>query len=120
MKEYREDSETHLRAQEAREDVADLVDFGDDPRLGLVGGELVLNPGNQEEANYGNILVSNTGHGGAKRATQEDSVRAKRTIADETVRHFRGLSSHGGRAHSKNNHKGNQECNLLHDCGGGE
>jgi len=43
--------ETYLRAQKAREDVAHLVDLSDDPRFGLVGGKLVLDPSNEEEAN---------------------------------------------------------------------
>lgn len=41
---------TYLSAEEAGENVANLVNLGDDPGLGGVGGNLVLNPSNEEIA----------------------------------------------------------------------
>jgi len=47
-----------LSAQEAGEDIANLVDFSDDPVLGLVRGNLVLNPSNKEVAYIADETVS--------------------------------------------------------------
>jgi hypothetical protein len=42
--------ETYFRSQESGENVANLIDFCDDPIFGLVGCDLVLNPNSKEEA----------------------------------------------------------------------
>lgn len=43
---------TYLSRKETRENFADFVDFRNDPTFGLIGGNFVLHPGDEEKAHY--------------------------------------------------------------------
>lgn len=43
---------TYLSPKETGENAADFVDFSNDPTFGLVGGNFVLHPSDEEEAHY--------------------------------------------------------------------